>query len=816
MEPSPGQQISHYRLLEEIGSGGMGVVWKAEDTALGRLVALKLLPSEATSDPTRRQMFVDEARLASSVSHASIVQVYELGHDGDVDFIAMEYIEGQPLRSMLRGQPLAAERVARLGLQIAQGMARAHRKNLVHRDLKPANILVTPDEEVKIVDFGLAALFDQGLMPLAPEEPTRSSLNAAGRRASSPAGTLAYMAPEQLRGEPVDGRSDIFSLGVVLYELVAGARPFQGATDMALASEILGGRFRALHEIDARVPLELDRLISKALATRPADRYQTMDDLAVDLRHLLGELESGSSPSYGDLEGVLKRRSHSRRRRVVLTSVAALVLLGAGAYLIALRPWQHGAGGRTRNHTVLVIPFEVRGRTEGADFVGRAVAEAIAGRLAESNDLSVLPVPSAPAEAGHPVDARRMASAMGADRVLTGALTFQGSSVNARVNLLDPARAHLLWSTERSASDVLLSDLSFQIASETAARLGASYPKLYEAPSRVSGGPRMAVSVELANVIAAFAKDPDSALVTTRALVTAFPDEYDALVLHTLALVDRFYKTGSSADRRTLDEALAALDHIDSANPYTPIWRGWLAGLDGGFAESVAAATSVLARNDLSNSFRAWGLRRRSNARTELQQFDEAIKDSEQALVLDPSEPYSLLALSFALRRAGRYDDAVTRAQQAVALLPNEWSAYDKLGLALNRLGRDREAAIAFERACELGHSQSSCALYAGCLQRLHRVADGMEAASAAAKLPESLYGAYNLACYWALAGDTPQALYWLGRAADLGYSNARVRADSDLQSLHGNPKFEAIVAVIEKQAETQKRQTASTGRPAP
>src|SRR5512145_2482403 len=156
-----GQMLSHYRLVEKIGEGGMGVVWKADDTVLSRTVAIKVLPSDLALDEERRRMFLDEARLAASVSHAHIVQVYELGREGDLDFIVMEYLEGQPLSKLLHGRPLAPEKVADWGLQVAEGLARAHRKGLIHRDLKPANILVTPEGEVKIVDFGLATLFSQ-------------------------------------------------------------------------------------------------------------------------------------------------------------------------------------------------------------------------------------------------------------------------------------------------------------------------------------------------------------------------------------------------------------------------------------------------------------------------------------------------------------------------------------------------------------------------------------------------------------------------------------------------------------------------------
>src|SRR5262245_3686331 len=209
-----GQMLSHYRLVEKIGEGGMGVVWKAEDNVLNRTVAIKVLPADLALDEKRRRMFLDEARLAASVSHGNIVQVHELGREGDVDFIVMEYVEGQPLNRHLNGRPLAPDKVADWGLQAAQGLARAHRKGLIHRDLKPANILVTSDNEVKIVDFGLAVLFEQRDSTIGPFATT---FTAAVPEATRPriAGTLHYMSPEQVRGEKLDARSDIFALGTV-------------------------------------------------------------------------------------------------------------------------------------------------------------------------------------------------------------------------------------------------------------------------------------------------------------------------------------------------------------------------------------------------------------------------------------------------------------------------------------------------------------------------------------------------------------------------------------------------------------------------
>jgi len=322
MSAESGQMLSHYRLVEKIGEGGMGVVWKAEDTVLNRTVAIKVLPADLTLDEDRRRMFLEEARLAASVSHGNIVQVHELGRERDLDFIVMEYVAGQPLRRMLHGQPLPPDKVAEWGLQVAQGLARAHRKGLIHRDLKPANILVTPEGELKIVDFGLATLF----APPDSTSPSSASTAAEGLPGETTpiAGTVPYMSPEQVRGDKLDARSDIFSFGTVLYEMTTGRRPFTGAHAADIAREIQRSQPRPVHEVVPKVPFDLHRIVEKALARRPEERYQDMDDLVVDLRRLARDLDSGSSPSLEDLQRQARNGMRSRRW---LSSVAAILLV---------------------------------------------------------------------------------------------------------------------------------------------------------------------------------------------------------------------------------------------------------------------------------------------------------------------------------------------------------------------------------------------------------------------------------------------------------------------------------------------------------
>lgn len=381
-----GRTLSHYRIVEKIGAGGMGVVWKAEDTVLHRIVAIKVLPADFALHEKRRKMFLDEARLAASLSHGNIVHVHELGHEDDLDFIVMEYVEGQPLNSVLAGKPLRPEKLVELGLQVAQGLARAHRSQLIHRDLKPANILVTPEGEVKIVDFGLATLYT------TPHPPTASWLDGFSemleeKTGTAIVGTLPYMSPEQVRREKLDARSDIFSLGIVLYEMATGRRPFAGSTPTELAQQIEKGSARRVHELVADVPLELDRVIDKALAPAPEDRYQTMDDLVVDLRRLRRELRNSASLSFG----AVQQAARDRRIGVWSLGIAVFALAAAAALVFWLRPGERG-GPNTAvagKSTFLILPFENHGPPEDGYIVDRVVS-GLNDQLSRIPDIAVV------------------------------------------------------------------------------------------------------------------------------------------------------------------------------------------------------------------------------------------------------------------------------------------------------------------------------------------------------------------------------------------------------------------------------------------
>jgi serine/threonine protein kinase/Tol biopolymer transport system component len=318
-----GQTISHFEILEKLGEGGMGVVYKARDTHLDRPVAIKVLPSDKAADPERRRRFAQEARAASALSHPNIVTIYDIDNADGVYFIVMEYVAGKPLDRVIGRKGLPLGTALGYGVQIADGLARAHGAGIVHRDLKPANVMVTDDGLVKILDFGLAKLTE-------PEEPGEAA-TATVAQPEAPitgegriVGTVAYMSPEQAQGKPVDARSDIFSFGSMLFEMLTGRRPFAGETAMSILAAILNQEPAPLSESAARLPAEVERAVARCLRKDPQRRWQTMADLKVVLQDLKEESDSGT------LSASLPAAAKPAKRGWIYAA-AALAVVAAGA-----------------------------------------------------------------------------------------------------------------------------------------------------------------------------------------------------------------------------------------------------------------------------------------------------------------------------------------------------------------------------------------------------------------------------------------------------------------------------------------------------
>ena len=713
----------------------------------------------------------------------------------------MSHPDGQPLSRILRGQPLPAATVVNWGLKLAQALAEIHSRNKLHRDLQPANILVTRDGLVQLLSSSVATLSERLESSVDPDDSTHGRPAAGTRALSHPAmdapvrmGAPPYMSPEQVRGEPIDFRSETFSLGVVLYEMTTGKRPFSGATSAEIFAELERAQPIPPSALAPGIPEALERIIHKALAPLRSDRYQTALELAADLEGAARLLAQGMSPHFG--RRVTDRFSAERKtgRRWLVGGVSLLALVVAGALI-----GRTFLGGKASPSTILVFPIEVRSDTPGAVYLGRSLAEAIAVNLAEARDLRVLPVPQSSEIEGVGALARAEAArSVGAGRLLTGAVTRDAGGVHLALSLVDSIENRILWGTGLDGSDEELPALTATMARQVAAQLGVSFPKLYDYVNNLTGSAAMAASPNTSAALGALRRGEIAPLLSaTEALVTAFPNEPDAMTLRAHAQLLAWDTDTSAARRGVLDATLQALDRADPKNPYTVLYHAYLKHRDGDSAEAISRYSTLLSRTDLTPAVRAWILRYRAISRALVEGQAYALSDLEEALRLDPASARTFNILSDTLLAVGRVEEAVMRSRQAVALMPSFWRNHQSLGLALSRLGRDEEARDAFATACKLGEAQSPCALYALALWHTNRKPEAAEAAAAAVKLTEDGAGAYNLACYRALSGDRTGALKLLGRAVSLGFAEPSIAQDPDLQTLRGDPEFDRILKGI-------------------
>jgi serine/threonine protein kinase/tetratricopeptide (TPR) repeat protein len=425
-----GQTISHYKILEKIGEGGMGVVYKAEDLRLGRTVALKFLPPELTRDAQAKERFIREARAASALDHANICTIYEINEADGQTFIAMACVEGESLQDRIRTGLMDPDEALRIAVQIARGLGEAHEKGIVHRDIKPSNIMMTSKEQVKIMDFGLAKL-------IGTREITEGE---------SMPGTIAYMSPEQTRGEGVDHRTDIWSLGVVLYEMLTGRRPFKGDYYQAVVYSILNEEPEPVNRVRPDLPPGLGKIIVRALAKDTDRRYQNTAQLIADLQRVREELRTGRP------DRTMRSFSWSR---VLVAVIAVVVLIGMAISFSLLRSFLTSQGTpaeRTREraaidwqNSIAVLPFRDFSPEGDQEYFCDGMTEAIIGKLSGLPDVKVISMTSAMRYKSPQRDLRKIGQELGVATILEGSVQREDSRIRVRAQLINTADDAHLW-----------------------------------------------------------------------------------------------------------------------------------------------------------------------------------------------------------------------------------------------------------------------------------------------------------------------------------------------------------------------------------
>ncbi|MCX6555429.1 MAG: protein kinase [Candidatus Aminicenantes bacterium] len=778
-----GSTISHYRILEKIGEGGMGIVYKAEDTKLKRTVALKFLPPELTRDAEAKQRFLHEARAAAALNHANIVTVYEINeHEGQV-FIAMEYMEGLTLKELISAdRPRSSEhllpisQVVDIAAQIAKGLAVAHTKGIIHRDIKPANIFITNENVVKILDFGIAKLAGG-----------ETKLTKTG----TTMGTAAYMSPEQAMGKEVDQRSDIWSLGVILYEMLSGETPFQGEYMQAVVYSILNQEPKPLAKARPDMPAGLEGIVSKSLAKNPTERYQTIAEFLADLQAVaegLKPLKARQGWAREKIFGIKKIYLYSG-----MALLGMLVILTVSGVLPLLQKKPEASMIRS----LAVLPLVNFSGDSSQEYFADGMTEELITNLAKIASLKVISRTSVMQFKGSKKSLREIADTLGVDGVIEGSVQLSGERVRINAQLINAKTDTHLWAEryERDLRDVL------------------------------------AVQNEVALAIARGIKVQLTPLEQAR-LASARPINPEAYEDY---LKGKFYLNQMTPEG--FEKGLAYLKKATEKDPTNPLPFAGLAlgySLIGherhpdAFAQARAAARQAeeLGGEPLAEMYLAFGMIKLcsdwnfTGAEKDLRRAlelnptigealrwyswylflighrDEALAEMKRAQEAEPLTPLFYADRGWQFWWAGQNDKAIEEARKALELNPNFNEGLHVLGVALAEKGMYTEAIAAHQKLAAVDPD------WRWSLTRTYAQAGRKDEARKLlakflAEKPEATgdWAGWFLAETYATLGEKDQAFHWLEETYKARMSFLPWICDNLAYApLHGDPRFDDLV----------------------
>ena len=752
-----GKTLSHYRVVEKIGAGGMGEVYRARDKRLERDVALKVLPTGTLSDEAARKRFRKEALALSKLNHPNIATVHDFDTQDGVDFLVMELVEGVTLSDKLAVGPLGEKEITRLGGQVAEALEEAHEQGVVHRDLKPGNVMVTAKGQVKVLDFGLAKL-------VRPEVASATATTESFTETQAAAGTLPYMAPEQLRGEQVDARSDIYAAGAVLYEMATGQRPFPETQGPRLIDAILNRAPQPPSGLNRRVSPVLENIILKALEKEPENRYQSVKELAVDLRRLAAG--AGIDAGRVSTDSKPRRKRRTRRRRI---------------------------------QSLAVLPLVNLSRDPDQEYFADGMTETLIANLAKLRALKIISRTSAMRYKGTDKSLPEIAEELNVDGVVEGSVLRVGQRVRITAQLIHAATDSHLWaeSYERDLQDVLLlqsevaraiaREIQVAVTPEETRRLASARrvnPEAYEAYLKgrfheYRTSPEDSErALDYFNL--ALEKDPDYALA-----YTGIGDVWGAAGGFGLVPPRESVSKGKPAALKAveLDDTLAEGHEILGRYRFFYEWD-WAAG-ERQFQRAIA-----LSPNNPYLRLGYWSFLR------VMKRPAEAMAQVERALELDPFSFFFQTLLGWQLLDGRRYDDAIEQFRKALVTEPNFLWSHWGLWSAFHQKRVTEDALAEAKRFFALlGSSEAAAAMERGYAESGYRGAMSLGAETLVAQAKVRYVQPTHIARLYAHDEQKDLALEWLEKGYEERYPFlVWLNEDLDWDSLRSDPRFQSLL----------------------